>query len=80
VDYDADAGVADLLNDYHKTQYAGGYTDDEPEPTAKAFYDIFDAVHGPKKVLGKEGFADVLFAEPSLASATLDKAVFFRLC
>jgi hypothetical protein len=33
-----------------------------------------------KKVLGKEGFADVLFAEPSLASATLDKAVFFRLC
>jgi hypothetical protein len=27
-----------------------------------------------EKVLGKEGFADVLFAEPSLPSATLDKA------
>jgi hypothetical protein len=28
----------------------------------------------PKKVLGKEGFADVLFAEPSLPSVTLGKA------
>jgi hypothetical protein len=27
-----------------------------------------------EKVLGKEAFADVLFAEPSLPSATLDKA------
>jgi hypothetical protein len=28
----------------------------------------------PEKVLGKEGFADVLFAEPFLPSTTLDKA------
>jgi hypothetical protein len=28
----------------------------------------------PKKVLGKEGFADVLFVEPYLPSATLGKA------
>jgi hypothetical protein len=28
----------------------------------------------PEKVLSKEGFADVLFAEPSLPSATLGKA------
>jgi hypothetical protein len=41
--YDADAGVADMLNDYHEAQYAGGCTDDELEPTAKAFYDMFDA-------------------------------------
>jgi hypothetical protein len=27
-----------------------------------------------EKVLGKEGFADALFAEPSLPSVTLDKA------
>jgi hypothetical protein len=27
-----------------------------------------------EKVLGKEGFADVLFAEPSLLSVTLGKA------
>jgi hypothetical protein len=53
-DYDADAGVADMLNDYHEAQYAGGCTDDEPEPTAKAFYDMFDAtqkpLHGQTKV------------------------------
>jgi hypothetical protein len=45
--YDADAWVADMLNDYHEAQYARGYTDDEPEPTAKAFYDMFDATQKP---------------------------------
>jgi hypothetical protein len=52
--YDADAGVADTLNDYHEAQYAGGCTDDEPEPTAKVFYNMFDAaqkpLHGHTKV------------------------------
>jgi hypothetical protein len=42
-DYDADAGVEDMLNDYQEAQYTGGCMDDEPEPTAKAFYDMFDA-------------------------------------
>jgi hypothetical protein len=42
-DYDTDAGVADMLNDYHEARYTGGCTDDEPEPTAKAFYDMFNA-------------------------------------
>jgi hypothetical protein len=46
-DYDADARVADMLNDYHEAQYAGGCTNDEPEPTAKAFYDMFDATQKP---------------------------------
>jgi hypothetical protein len=36
-DYDADVGVADMLNGYHEAQFAGGHMDDEPEPTAKAF-------------------------------------------
>jgi hypothetical protein len=40
--YDANAGVEDMLNDYHKAQYVGGCTDDEPESTAKAFYNMFD--------------------------------------
>jgi hypothetical protein len=52
--YDADAGVADMLNDYHEAQYTEGCTDDEPEPMAKAFYDMFDAawkpLHGQTKV------------------------------
>jgi hypothetical protein len=42
-DYDADAGVADMLNDYHEAQFTGGCTKDESEPTVKAFYDMFDA-------------------------------------
>jgi hypothetical protein len=46
-DYDADAGVADMLNDYQEAQYTGGCMDDEPEPTAKAFYDVFNATQKP---------------------------------
>ena len=42
-DYDADAGVADMLNDYHEAQFAEGRTEEEPEATAKAFYDMFAA-------------------------------------
>jgi hypothetical protein len=34
-DYDADAGVADMLNDYYEAQFARGCTEDELEPTAK---------------------------------------------
>jgi hypothetical protein len=34
--YDTDAGLADMLNDYH-----------EPKPTAKAFYDMFDRAQKP---------------------------------
>jgi hypothetical protein len=53
-DYDADAGVADMLNDYQEAQYTGGCMDDELEPTAKAFYDMFDVaqkpLHGQTKV------------------------------
>jgi hypothetical protein len=41
-EYDADVGVADMLNDYYKAQFIGGCTEDEPEPTTKAFYDMFD--------------------------------------
>jgi hypothetical protein len=46
-DYDADVGVADMLNDYHEAQFARGCTEDMPEPTARAFYDMFDATRKP---------------------------------
>jgi hypothetical protein len=46
-DYDADVGVADMLNDYHEAQFARVCTEDEPEPTAKTFYDMFDAAQKP---------------------------------
>ena len=39
--YDADAGVVDMLNDYHEAQFAKGRTEEEPEATTKAFYDMF---------------------------------------
>jgi hypothetical protein len=41
-DYDADGGVADMLNDYHEAQFAEGRTEDEPEMNARAFYNMFD--------------------------------------
>jgi hypothetical protein len=46
-DYDANAAVADMLNDYHEAQFAGGCTEDKPEPIAKVFYDMFDAAQKP---------------------------------
>jgi hypothetical protein len=55
-DYDVDAGVADMLNDFHEAQYAGGCMDDEPESTAKEFYDMFDATQKPLHGLEK-GFS-----------------------
>jgi hypothetical protein len=45
--YDADAGVADMLNDYHEAQYARGCTNDDREPTAKAFYDMLTRHRSP---------------------------------
>jgi hypothetical protein len=43
-----------MLNDYQEAQYTGGCMDDEPEPTVKAFYDMFNAaqkpLHGKTKV------------------------------
>jgi hypothetical protein len=45
--YDVDARVTNMLNDYHEAQYARGCTDDEPELTPKAFYDMFDMAQKP---------------------------------
>jgi hypothetical protein len=46
-DYDLVAGLADMLNDYHEGQFTGGCTEEEPDPTAKVFYDMFDATPKP---------------------------------
>jgi hypothetical protein len=46
-DYDDDVGVADMLNDYHEAQFTKGCTEDEPEPTARTFYDMFDTAQKP---------------------------------
>jgi hypothetical protein len=53
-DYDADARVVNMLNEYHEAQFIEGHTEDEPEATTKVFYDMFDAaqkpLHGKTKV------------------------------
>jgi hypothetical protein len=55
-DYDVDARVANMLNDYHEAQFARERTKDEPEPTEKVFYNMFDAaqkpLHGQTKCWG----------------------------
>jgi hypothetical protein len=42
-DYDADAGVGDMLNDYHEAQFTKGRREEEMEASAKAFYDMMSA-------------------------------------
>jgi hypothetical protein len=59
-DYDADAGVVDMLNDYQEAQYTGGCMDDEPELTAKEFYDMFDAAQKPLHDQTKVSQLDVI--------------------
>jgi hypothetical protein len=53
-DYDTDAGVADMLHDYHEAQLVDGRVEEEPEATVKAFYDMFAAaqkpLHGQTKI------------------------------
>jgi hypothetical protein len=46
-DYDADVGIANILNDYHETQFTEKCTKDKPEAVAKAFYDMFDVAQKP---------------------------------
>jgi hypothetical protein len=55
-----DAGVADMLNDYHETQFAKGCTKDEPEPTARALYDMFDTAQKPLHSQTKVSQLDVI--------------------
>jgi hypothetical protein len=59
-DYDADAGVVDMLNDYHEAQFTGGCTEDEPEPIIMAFYDMFDVAQKPLHCHTKVSQLDVI--------------------
>ena len=53
-DYDADAGVGDMLNDYHEAHFDEGRREEEPEPTTKAYYNMLSvaqqSLHGHAKV------------------------------
>ena len=66
-DYDANVGVADMLNDYHEAQFVEGRTE-EPEATAKAFYDMFAAaqkpLHGQTKVSQLDAIGRIMALKP----------------
>src|SRR5579859_6581178 len=46
-DYDADAGVGDMLNDYHEAHFDEERREEEPEATAKAYYQMLSAAQQP---------------------------------
>jgi len=53
-DFDADAGVGDWLNDFHEAHVGEEGGEEEPEATAKAYYDMLSSaqkpLHGHTKV------------------------------
>ncbi|XP_066320042.1 uncharacterized protein [Miscanthus floridulus] len=46
-DFDADAGVGDWLNDFHEAHVGEEGGVEEPEATAKAYYDMLSLAHKP---------------------------------
>jgi hypothetical protein len=42
-DYDANGGVGDMLDDFGEAHFGEGCMEEEPEPTAKAYYDMLFA-------------------------------------
>ena len=63
-DYDADAGVGDMLNDYHKAHFDEGRREEEPEPNIKAYYDMLSPaqqpLHGHAKVSQLDAIARLM--------------------
>ena len=45
--FDADAGVADMLDDFHHGQFDDGREKEEMEAAAQAFYDMMDSAQKP---------------------------------
>ena len=45
-DFDGDAGVPDMMDDFHEAQFGEGM-EEEPEETAKAFYDMMSSAQQP---------------------------------
>ena len=53
-DCDADGGVGDMLHDYHEAHFGEGSQEEEPEATAKSYYEMLEVaqkpLHGQTKV------------------------------
>jgi hypothetical protein len=63
-DYDDKGGVGDMLNDYHETHFGEGCTEEEPEASAKAYYDMLSAaqkpLHGQTRVSQLDGIGRIM--------------------
>src|SRR6185295_20138572 len=63
-DHDADAGVGDMLDDFHEAHFEGERREEEPEPTAKAYYDMLaaaqESLHGHTKVSQLDAIARLI--------------------
>jgi hypothetical protein len=45
-DFDGDARVPDMMDDFHEARFGEGM-EEEPEETAKAFYDMMSSAQQP---------------------------------
>ena len=59
-DYGADAGVGDMLNDYHEAHFDEGRREEEPEATAKACYDMLSMAQQPLHECSKVSQLDAI--------------------
>ena len=79
-DYDSDAGVGDMLDDYHEAhlEEQEALREEEPEPTAKAYYEMLAAaqqpLHGHTKVSKLDGIARLMAVKSqfSMSRAAFD--------
>ena len=61
---DADGGVGDMLHDYHESHFGEGPQEEEPEASAKAYFEMLEAAqkpfHGHTKVSQLEGIGRLM--------------------
>jgi len=61
---DADGGVGDMLDYYHEAHFGEGPLEEEPEETAKAYYDMLEeaqkSLHGQTKVSQLDGIGRLM--------------------
>ena len=63
-DCDADGGVGDMLHDYHEAHFGEGLQEEEPEASAKAYFEMLEAaqkpLHGHTKVSQLDGIGRLM--------------------
>ena len=81
-DCDADGGVGDMLHDYHEAHFGEGPQEEEPEPTAKAYYEMLEAaqkpLHGQTKVSQLDGIGRLMenYLSQAMKTTTMTESSF----